>query len=293
MSFVIYKHTNKINNKSYIGQTCQDPERRWRADGSGYKDSPLFWAAIEKYGWENFSHEILEENLTQDEANIKEQYWIKYYNTYGENSQGYNLTPGGKNYMHEYWENPSFKEKMKQSFSKSKKAMPQEHKENIQKRLQEGLQKAWSDEQWKKERINNLKGKNNPNSKKVYNFESNITFETINDAAQWAGLKAVSGIGQCCAGKQKTSGKHPVTGVALHWCYESDKENYQIPKNNCKKTVICLNNNQTFESYSAAARWCNLKDSGKSIKACCDKKQQTAGTHPQTGERLRWKEGGG
>lgn len=40
--FIIYKHTNKINNKIYIGQTSQIPERRWRENGSGYKDSPKF-----------------------------------------------------------------------------------------------------------------------------------------------------------------------------------------------------------------------------------------------------------
>jgi hypothetical protein len=45
-TFCIYKHTNLINNKVYIGQTSQSPERRWRQGGTGYKDSPRFWQAI-------------------------------------------------------------------------------------------------------------------------------------------------------------------------------------------------------------------------------------------------------
>lgn len=40
-NFVIYKHTNKFNGKSYIGQTKNELNRRWK-NGNGYKDSPLF-----------------------------------------------------------------------------------------------------------------------------------------------------------------------------------------------------------------------------------------------------------
>jgi hypothetical protein len=39
---------------------------------------------------------------------------------------------------------------------------------------------------------------------------------------------------------------------------------------------------------SAAASWCGLKDCGKSIKACCNGQQKTAGHHPETKERLTW-----
>lgn len=97
MSYLIYKHTNKINGKSYIGQTCQKATRRWR-NGSGYKESVVFYAAIQKYGFDNFTHEILEENLeTKALANEREQYWISYYHTwiYDPKCNGYNSTQGG------------------------------------------------------------------------------------------------------------------------------------------------------------------------------------------------------
>lgn len=89
----IYKHQNKINGKCYIGQTCRkNVSERWN-NGKGYNGT-IFAKAIEKYGWDNFDHEIIEDNiLTQEEANEREQYWIEYYGSYGEN--GYNMTRGG------------------------------------------------------------------------------------------------------------------------------------------------------------------------------------------------------
>ena len=90
-TYCIYKHTLP-NQKVYIGQTC-DIKRRWRA--SSYVGNCLFYNAIQKYGWENITHEILEDNLTLDEANEKEKYYIALYQS--TNSQyGYNLRAGGE-----------------------------------------------------------------------------------------------------------------------------------------------------------------------------------------------------
>lgn len=92
----VYCHTNKINGKRYIGITQNKPNRRWQ-NGYGYKDrNSHFYNAIKKYGWENFEHIILEENLTRKEASEKEKYYIRLYNTNNEN-YGYNITSGGDN----------------------------------------------------------------------------------------------------------------------------------------------------------------------------------------------------
>lgn len=93
-NYIIYAHINKINNKVYVGQTCQNPEKRWDY-GSGYKKHNLhFYNAIKKYGWkEGFEHIILETGLSAEEANERERYYIKYYNSLEPN--GYNLTAGG------------------------------------------------------------------------------------------------------------------------------------------------------------------------------------------------------
>ena len=109
MTWLIYKHTLTVDcphkGWSYIGQTSKsDPTGRWRKDGSGYFSYTqtgqllVFAKAIEKYGWENFSHEILEDDIpTLQEANARERYWIDYYHTYvnDPNCAGYNMTRGG------------------------------------------------------------------------------------------------------------------------------------------------------------------------------------------------------
>lgn len=87
MSWCIYKHTSPTG-KCYIGQTSKEPEARW-ANGKGYKTQFLFNLAITLWGWQNFTHEILEENIpTLQEANQREKYWIHVYNAY---LNGYNM----------------------------------------------------------------------------------------------------------------------------------------------------------------------------------------------------------
>lgn len=92
-NYKIYVHINKINGKMYIGQTRQKAELRWRK-GLGYQDSPYFWRAIQKYGWDNFDHIILIDNLCQYEADILENELIKKYDTTN-GLYGYNLASGG------------------------------------------------------------------------------------------------------------------------------------------------------------------------------------------------------
>ena len=92
--YCVYVHTNKINGKMYVGQTCQKPERRWNK-GGGYRPETYFGKAIAKYGWDNFEHEIVASNLTKEEADNFEILLIKELNTQNR-SYGYNLTAGGE-----------------------------------------------------------------------------------------------------------------------------------------------------------------------------------------------------
>ena len=97
MKWVIYKHTNKINGKSYIGQTKQKEKARWQY-GNGYSHNKYFYNAIKKYGWDLFEHEIIEKDIfTQESANEREIYWIGYFDSF---NNGYNLTKGGDNHEH-------------------------------------------------------------------------------------------------------------------------------------------------------------------------------------------------
>ena len=96
--YVVYKHTNKINGKVYIGQTCNVAER-WRSGGKNYFGSVRFFSAIKKYGWENFTHEVLYSNLNKEAADILEIELIQKYNSI---ENGYNLAAGGHSPLTEY-----------------------------------------------------------------------------------------------------------------------------------------------------------------------------------------------
>lgn len=87
----IYKITNKTNNKSYIGQTNDIQRRFIEHKTKGTSSRIPLDIAIQKYGVDNFSFEIIEE-CTLEELNEKEQYWIAYYDT---KKNGYNCTDGG------------------------------------------------------------------------------------------------------------------------------------------------------------------------------------------------------
>jgi len=85
----IYSITNNINNKKYVGK-CERPSNKSNYYfGSGL----LINSAIKKYGKENFTKEILEDNLTKENICEREIYWIKILNT--NSKYGYNLTDGG------------------------------------------------------------------------------------------------------------------------------------------------------------------------------------------------------
>ncbi len=95
-NYSVYCHTNKINNKNYVGITKQSPEFRWGIDGKNYKNKcPHLWSAIKKYGWNNFEHQIIATGLTMTEACECEKVLIEQYNA-NDPKYGYNILSGGK-----------------------------------------------------------------------------------------------------------------------------------------------------------------------------------------------------
>lgn len=87
-------HTLKCDGRKYIGITGQKSKYRWR-NGLGYKENDYFYRAINKYGWDNFKHEILFENLSREQACNKEKALIKLFQTY-DAVYGFNHTLGGE-----------------------------------------------------------------------------------------------------------------------------------------------------------------------------------------------------
>lgn len=99
-NYCVYVHRNKLNNKIYVGMT-NNATLRFSGNGTQYKPRggakehhSIFWNAIQKYGWDNFSHHILEENLSKEQAELREQYYIFMWQTQDHNI-GYNIADGG------------------------------------------------------------------------------------------------------------------------------------------------------------------------------------------------------
>lgn len=94
----IYLITNKLNGKSYVGQSI-DIKTRWSSHKSRsqsfteHHDNMIIHAAMQKYGIENFSFEVLEECSPQ-QLDEREKYWIAKLNTI--TPDGYNILPGGQ-----------------------------------------------------------------------------------------------------------------------------------------------------------------------------------------------------
>lgn len=132
---IIYKVTNKINNKVYIGQTTLslDERRKYHYKESRRKnDTTYFHNALNKYHYEDFVWEILEDNIDNiDTLNEKEIYYISKYNSTDRNV-GYNLKAGGNGgginsdftkkkigiTTKEKWKNPEIVKKMIEGLKK-------------------------------------------------------------------------------------------------------------------------------------------------------------------------------
>jgi group I intron endonuclease len=97
MKGIIYKITNSINGKIYIGQTTRELESRWYNHTYSAlvgKCATKLGRAIRKYGKDSFSIEIIEET---DDLDNREIHFIAYYKS---NSKGYNIKPGGNGGPH-------------------------------------------------------------------------------------------------------------------------------------------------------------------------------------------------
>lgn len=187
----VYMHKNKINNKIYIGITSRVPEDRWGKNGIHYTKSshPVFYNAIQKYGWDNFEHIIVESNLTEDEAKEKEIELIALYKTncqrYTSPTYGYNMTDGGdwnpmignthtceakqkiSNASKTMWANPEFRQRACDQ-RKGKLTGPDNPmygkvvSEETRQKISKSSKDRWADPDYRKKCMQHLVGQNNP-----------------------------------------------------------------------------------------------------------------------------------
>lgn len=237
-NFKVYKHTTP-SGKVYIGITKQDVKQRWR-DGNGYKTQTLFYRAIEKYGWENINHEILFENLTQEQANQKEIELIRQYRS-NDAAFGYNIDNGGNavgTFSEEHirkmilaQNNPALTERKRQaSVGEKNWFYGKTHTEEARRKMSEAKKgkpsnakgKRFSDEARKniseahKGKPSPMKGKHFSEQarqnikdahqgKKILCVETNVIYSSFLEASKQTGISNAN-ICQCCKGKRKTAG---------------------------------------------------------------------------------------
>ena len=99
--YCVYKHTSKIDGRAFVGITRVGVKQRWKSGGVGYKTQKYFWAYICKYGWDSLTHEVLYDNLTEDEAIAKEIELIAKWDLTNK-EKGFNLDLGGSTNNH-FW----------------------------------------------------------------------------------------------------------------------------------------------------------------------------------------------
>lgn len=159
-TYCVYMHINKINNKVYVGMTKygNNPNKRWK-NGKAYLKYELFWPDIQKYGWDNFHHLIMQNNLSYEEAREKERQYILATESNKE-EYGYNVRIG--------YEIP---ESTRIKMSESRKG---ENHRLYRKELPEEIKRKISETKKGK-----YKGENNPNAKKCVIIYDNIKYETL------------------------------------------------------------------------------------------------------------------
>lgn len=215
------------SNKKYVGISC-NAEKRWNS-GRGYSKNYRFWRAIKKYGWENFEHIILAENLTESEAKEMEVDLINKWKLTDFN-YGYNLREGGDGSLSEYSRKllsasrtgkphprtpPRYetKEKISKSLTTYYSTHPnpmkgKHHKESTILALKN---RKISDETKEKMKNNHadFSGKNNPSSRAIRQLTRDGNLVAEYDYAKLAAIKYgldLSSIIKCCRGKLKTCG---------------------------------------------------------------------------------------
>ena len=209
--YTVYQHKNKINGKIYIGITSQKPEDRWGSQGCNYKSSPHFYSAIQKYGWNNFEHNILFTGLTKEQACLKEQELIKEYDLMNREF-GYNSTSGGDIFVM----NEETKQKISQAMMGNQNALGHPCSEEKKKRIRDAQKGRKFTEEHKQKLSEAAKNRHVPCSEKkkqtlkekshkkpVYCEELNKVFESVQECGRQLGIPATN-ISKLCNGRGKT-----------------------------------------------------------------------------------------
>lgn len=207
--YCVYMHVFP-NQKRYIGITGDSPKKRWKR-GKNYRNNIHLTRAVEKYGWDNIKHIIVETDLDKESAEAKERMLISLFNS-NDPKHGYNVTSGG-----ECIGKHSDETRRKISETKKAQCLNPEYRE-LMSRVHKGISppnkgKPMSQEQ--KLKISLAKrGTEGRGKRKVICIETGTIYESITKAAELVGIGAGK-IVQVCKHTRNTA-------KGFHWEYVED-----------------------------------------------------------------------
>lgn len=279
-NYIVYCHTNKINGKKYIGITKNNPRRRWGKAGCQYFKGGYFRNALDKYGWDNFSHDIIYRELSAEQAIEKERELIQKFKT-TDKQYGYNATSGGeirKVYTLETRQKMSLNRKGKTAGEKNP-LYGKHHTPEAKAKI-----RAYA----KNRPPEVLKKISAANTGHKITEETRLKLSLAHKGLLIGEKNPMFGRKHTKEAKEKISSanKFPKPHSEEH------KKNISLAKIGKKMgkdhpnavKVLCINTGEIFDAISIARR----KYNARNIPACCRGKLKSSG-YSESGTRLKWK----
>lgn len=240
---IIYKISNDVNDKVYIGQTIYSLEFRYRQHLREYekKTQRKLYIAMNEIGIEHFKVEVIEK-CKEQELDEREKYWIRYYNS---QKEGYNMTIGGNGgsiydindeEVNRMWDEGLTIGEIAKKYGCSTPIISNRLKNNPSYSPQKAILRS--------------------NNKLVYGYDLKgillYSFPSANAAERYFNNKEGCNISDCCRGVQKTA-------YGLYWSYEKlDKGPVLYQEPYMINPIIQLDKNGKFicryESIAEARR---------------------------------------
>lgn len=277
----IYKITNLINNKIYVGQTRFTINKRFQQHiyqaGKRQHSFPLY-RAMQKYGVENFIIEPLEEIQDETLLNEREIYWIKKLDSYIKNNKGYNSTYGGEG-------NPII-DKLEvfllwdQGLSVQEIANQLNHDRSSIRNILQTYEKYSIDQSNKRGDLAQAKNRFKKIEQYSLSGEYLATYYNMTEAERQTKVSHKN-IWGAANHKQKTAG-------GFQWCFEEDPDK---PKNISKKATghgrkvqqINIQTNQVIHTFN------NAKEASQQTKVKIEQIRRTCRGQQKTSGGYKWK----
>ena len=267
----IYMYTNLINGKKYVGK-AKDFNNRHKQHLKG--NEQLIDKKIKEYGQQNFKVEILIENVQDDDKlNEYEKFFIKRKRSHISYGTGYNRTWGGDGGYSLDGMTEEQRKEHGRKISEATKGKPRKPcSEETKRKLSEALSGEKSPnygvhrygkdsphyghkrtEESKQRQSENMKGRyigdknpmygkgyklsgdKNPRARKVICLDTLDIFATVKEAKKWCGGGAIEAQ---IKGQRNYAGKHPITGIKLHWMYYEDYLKLQEEQQNKTQDLV-------------------------------------------------------